>query len=125
MSKAEAAPHEHPDEVQYIKVAIFLAVVTAAEVAVFYLPALSGMARWILSVMMLVKFSLVAMWFMHLRFDSPIFRRFFVLGIVLSLLVFAVVLWTFTKAVRDPGPEGGTSTTSSASAPAALLAAGE
>lgn len=118
MSHPDTPAHGHPDERQYVKVAVFLAVVTAAEVAVFYVPALSGMAKWILSVMMVVKFALVAMWFMHLRFDSPIFRRFFVLGIVLSLFVFAVVLWTFTQAVRDPGPGGG-SGTSRALGPAA------
>lgn len=117
MSHSEASAHKHPDERQYVKIAIFLAVVTAAEVGVFYVPALAGMAKLILSVMMVVKFALVAMWFMHLRFDSPIFKRFFVLGIVLSMLVFAVVLWTFSKAVRDPGPEGGTSTTSQALGP--------
>jgi hypothetical protein len=29
---------------------------------------------------------------MHLRFDSPIFRRLFVTGIVLAFLVFSVYL---------------------------------
>lgn len=124
MSHSESAAHKHPDEMQYVKVAIFLAIVTAAEVGVFYVPALAGMSKLILSVMMVVKFVLVAMWFMHLRFDSPLFRRFFILGIVLSTAVFAVVLWTFTKAVRDPGPEGGSSTTSEAQGPPASIIRG-
>ena len=32
------------------------------------------------SAMMVVKFILVASWFMHLRTDQPVFRRFFILG---------------------------------------------
>jgi caa(3)-type oxidase subunit IV len=42
--------------------------------------------------MSVVKFVLVALWFMHLRFDSHIFRRFFLIGVVLALVVFGVVL---------------------------------
>jgi hypothetical protein len=42
-----------------------------------------------------MKFFLVAMWFMHLRFDSKIFRRLFVAGIVLATIVFGIVLLTF------------------------------
>jgi len=96
----------HPDEAQYLKIALFLAVITGAEVAVVYVAALERFLRPILGVMMVVKFAMVAMWFMHLKFDSRIFRRFFILGIILALVVFGVVLLTFTVVTRDPGVSG-------------------
>lgn len=95
--------HAHPDEIKYLKVAVILAILTAAEVGVIYVSAWRDLMRPLLGVMMLVKFSMVALYFMHLKFDSKIFRRFFVLGIILALVVFGVVLWTFTFANRLPG----------------------
>jgi cytochrome c oxidase subunit 4 len=38
---------------------------------------------------------MVVLWFMHLRFDSRLFRRLFVTGIVLALFVYTIVLTTF------------------------------
>jgi hypothetical protein len=35
------------------------------------------------------------LWFMHLRFDSRMFRRLFTTGIVLALIVYTIVLTTF------------------------------
>lgn len=99
----EEEPHDHPSELQYVKVAVILAVVTAGEVALIYVAAWEQYFRPILSVMMAVKFFLVAAYFMHLKFDSKVFRRFFVLGIVLAIAVFAIVLWTFTFATRLAG----------------------
>ena len=86
---------DHPSEFQYVKVAVFLALVTAAEVAVFYIDALKNLIIPLLAAMMLIKFVAVAGYFMHLKFDSPIFRRFFVTGLVLALAVFGIVLWYF------------------------------
>jgi cytochrome c oxidase subunit 4 len=43
----------------------------------------------------IVKFALVALWFMHLRFDNRLFRRLFVTGLVLATGVYLVVLTTF------------------------------
>ncbi len=42
-----------------------------------------------------VKFALVVLWFMHLKFESRLFMRLFVTGLVLALTLFAVVLATF------------------------------
>jgi cytochrome c oxidase subunit 4 len=92
---AHAGPgaHAHPTERQYVAVAMVLAAITAAEVAVYYVksipdPLLIGM----LCGMALLKFSIVVLWFMHLRFDSLIFRRLFVTGIVLAVAVYLIFL---------------------------------
>ena len=42
-----------------------------------------------------IKFSLVVLWFMHLRFDSQIFRRLFLLGLSLATAVYLIVLSIF------------------------------
>ncbi len=89
------AAHKHPSDLQYVYVALFLAAVTAAEVGVYYVPALEGLLVPILVVMALVKFSVVVLWFMHLRFDSRLFRRLFVTGIILALFCYVIVLSTF------------------------------
>ena len=39
-----------------------------------------------------VKFALVVLWFMHLRFDNPIFKRIFVFGLMLAVVVYLIVL---------------------------------
>jgi cytochrome c oxidase subunit IV len=87
-----APDHAHPDELAYIKVALILAVVTAIEVAIYYVPALEGALVPILLVLSLVKFTLVVLWFMHLRFDSGWFRRVFVFGLIAALLLYAATI---------------------------------
>ena len=83
----------HPTPVTYVAVASILAVVTAAEIMLFYAKDLSQTLNTVLLlVLMVLKFTLVALWFMHLRFDRPIFRRLFVGGIMLALVVYAVAL---------------------------------
>jgi cytochrome c oxidase subunit IV len=69
--------------------------VTAGEVAIYYVPSLRALLVPILLVLAVIKFVLVASWFMHLRFDSRIFRRFFLTGVLLAITVFAVVLVYF------------------------------
>lgn len=91
---AHESPHPGPGE--YIKVALILAVVTAVEVALFYVTSLpDGVLSGLLLLLMVVKFAMVALWFMHLKFDSPLFRRFFITGIVLAAAIYTVVLVSF------------------------------
>ena len=45
--------------------------------------------------MMIVKFGMVAAFFMHLRFDNKLFRRVFLTGIILATSVYMIVLFTF------------------------------
>jgi cytochrome c oxidase subunit 4 len=104
-AEAEELSH-HPEPRQYVIVAVILAVVTAAEVAIYYLSALQDVIIPFLIAFALIKFILVALWFMHLRFDSRVFRRFFITGIVLAIAIFAVVLVFFAT---HGGPAPGVS----------------
>lgn len=93
-----AADHErpHPGVGEYVRVAIVLAVVTLVEVALFYIDSIpDGVLVASLLILSTIKFGLVVLWFMHLRFDSPLFGRLFLTGIVLALTVFVIVLLTF------------------------------
>lgn len=84
--------HQHPTAGQYVEIGVILAVVTAIEVALFY--ANLGRAITIPALLALtaIKFVLVVRWFMHLRFDSRLFSRLFVAGVVLAGVVFAAVV---------------------------------
>jgi len=99
-------PHmaDHPSPRKYVNVAIILAILTAIEVAASYITGLSETTLIVtLMLLALVKFAMVGLYFMHLKFDSRTFRRFFVTGIILALLVFGAVLWLFF-ALGGPAP---------------------
>jgi cytochrome c oxidase subunit 4 len=92
---AEAAHAEkHPGPLEYAQIGAILAVITGIEVAIYYL----GISHTLLVVALLVfsaaKFSLVVLWFMHLKFDHPLFSTMFILGFMLAAAIFAVVLAT-------------------------------
>ena len=87
--------HAHPSEWEYIKIAIVLSIITLAEVLVYYVEQLEGVLPFILISMSIVKFALVVLWFMHLRFDSRLFRRLFFTGIGLAVFCYGAVLSTF------------------------------
>ena len=91
----EVAHHEHPSDWTYIKVAGFLAAVTALEVLLSYknVGGEHGTVVFLL-VLAAIKFGTVVAYFMHLRFDHPWFRRLFVTGVVLAIAVFMAYLST-------------------------------
>jgi hypothetical protein len=67
------------------------------EVIIYYLKSARGILVPALIFFSTIKFALVALNFMHLRFDSRVFRRLFVAGILLALGVFTIVLATFGR----------------------------
>lgn len=85
----------HPTPLTYFKVALTLSAITAAEVAVFYVEGLGHGIIPVLIIMSSVKFGLVAMFYMHLRYDSPLFSWLFFGGLALATTVFIAVLGLF------------------------------
>jgi cytochrome c oxidase subunit IV len=80
----------------YVVVALILAAITAVEVATFYLEEeLGAILVPSLILMMVAKFAIVGAYFMHLKYDSALFTRVFVSGIVLAVAVYLTVLATF------------------------------
>jgi cytochrome c oxidase subunit 4 len=97
-SDEHAAGHEHPSDRQYVKIALILGALTALEVATYFesVHNLNDAALYvILIVLMVMKFVYVVAWFMHLKFDSVLFQRIFVAGVVLALGVYLVMLTAF------------------------------
>ena len=45
------------------------------------------------------KFFLVAGWYMHMKQDTPFFRRFFIVGIVGACIVYGIVMLMFSSTV--------------------------
>lgn len=82
----------HPGPRQYVGIAVVLAIITAVEVGVYYMTLLRPVLPPILIVLSITKFGLVALWFMHLKFDSRLFSVFFVTGILTAITVFIVFL---------------------------------
>ena len=87
---AHAPGKEHPGPKTYAKVAVILSLITAVEVWVFYVDALKPALVPILVVLSAAKFTLVAMFYMHLKFDHPVFTRILVGG---TIIAFGVFLW--------------------------------
>ncbi len=92
----------HPKPAQYVMIAAILCVITGMEITVSYLDGdiPSAIIIVLLLVMGFVKFFLVASYFMHLRTDRPIFRRFFILGGVSAIILYCIVLATLHVGFR-------------------------
>jgi cytochrome c oxidase subunit 4 len=106
----DGAVEEYPRDKLYVQVAVVLAAITAVEVATYAAP---DFAFWswggdsnvglisILMILMVIKFAMVAWFFMHLKWDKPILWRVFATGIVLAFTVYIAVMFMF----RAFGPE--------------------
>jgi cytochrome c oxidase subunit 4 len=94
-AEAVAAPpptEEHFTPATYIRVGLILAVVTILEVGIYYVDMVHGALVGILVVLSFMKFALVVLWFMHLRYDNPLFSTLFTGGLLLVAALFVVVL---------------------------------
>ena len=87
--------HAHPGAKEYLGIAVVLTVITAVEVAVFYIPAMHPMMIPTLLTLSAVKFALVAMFYMHLKFDHRLFSWLFVLPMLLAAAVILALLRLF------------------------------
>jgi cytochrome c oxidase subunit 4 len=90
----------HPDVKQYVMIAVVLVIVTALEIATSYVN--THHTNWIiiaLGAMAIVKFVLVTGWYMHMKSDHPLFRRFFIVGIVGACVVYGIVFMVFSSTV--------------------------
>jgi caa(3)-type oxidase subunit IV len=73
----------HPDSF-YVKIALALALMTGLEVAISYVD-IGALFMPLLLILMVIKFFMVVLFFMHLKFDSPWFSFFFYGGLFLAV----------------------------------------
>ncbi|MGH7546233.1 MAG: cytochrome C oxidase subunit IV family protein [Gemmatimonadota bacterium] len=92
---AEPGAHAHPTWKTYVLIGAILTVITAAEVAVFYIPALRPVLVPVLLVLSSVKFALVVMFYMHLKFDAKVFSAVFLAPLTLAVFVVVALVVLF------------------------------
>ena len=94
-AEGKPAEHAHPGAKEYLGIAMVLTVITAVEVAVFYIPAMKPMLVPTLLTLSALKFALVAMFYMHLKFDHRLFSWLFVIPMVIATFVILALLRLF------------------------------
>jgi len=89
----QGAHGDHASPRTYWAIGGILTVITAVEVAIFYIPAMAPILVPVLLTLSATKFLLVVMFFMHLKFDSRIFSGVFLAGMVLaSFMTVALII---------------------------------
>ena len=94
---AEGDEHgKHPSEGQYVIIAVILGTLTLVEVLLSYhkVGGSQDVTNSALLVLAAIKFSMVAMFFMHLRFDNKLLRRLFLMGLTLAIVIYLAYLST-------------------------------
>ena len=94
---AEHSGEPHVSNRFYVVIALILGVLTAMEVMLFYVEAMAPVLVPTLLLLMAVKFALVAMFFMHLRFDSRILTGIFAWGLFIAVSIILALLAVFGK----------------------------
>ena len=91
---AASAPHRagHPSPKEYVRIGLILGVLTALEVSASYSGVRGAILIPTLFVLAFVKFALVVLWFMHLKFDDRRYARFFVTGLSGAIALYLIVL---------------------------------
>jgi caa(3)-type oxidase subunit IV len=87
--------HPSPGYLQYIGIAVALGVLTAIEflvVSEFWPAALSVFTNPILLALTVIKVALVALFYMHLKYDSRLYSSLFVGAIILLAIPLTLVL---------------------------------
>jgi cytochrome c oxidase subunit 4 len=84
----------------YIKVAGILVVLTGMEIYASYADFLGKAFLPLMLSLMAIKFLLVVLFFMHLRWDSKLFGRLFWAGAFLAVAVYVGALATFQYFVK-------------------------
>lgn len=90
----EHSEEAHRSPAQYVLIAVVLCVLTTMEITLYYME--GSLPRGLLVTGLLsiaaIKFFLVAAYFMHLKDDPKLFRRWFIVGGVGALIIFTIVL---------------------------------
>ena len=87
--------HAHPGWKFYTVIGVILTVITAVEVAIFYIDAMAGILVPALLILSLAKFAMVVGYYMHLKFDSRVFSWVFVAPLSLAVLVVISLILLF------------------------------
>jgi len=87
----------HPTWKQYKWVALILTIITIVEVWVYYIPAFVASRLFVpsLLIMSAVKFAIVVLFYMHLKFDHKLFRVLFSGPLIIAMATIVALLFLF------------------------------
>lgn len=90
--------HEHPTWREYKWVALILTLITVLEVWVYYTPFQhSPLFAPVLLLMSAVKFAIVVLFYMHLRYDHKLFKALFTGPLIIAVSTLIALLFLFGK----------------------------
>jgi cytochrome c oxidase subunit 4 len=95
----EGAVHEHPTWGTYKWIALILTAITVVEVWCYYLPAFVGSPLFVPTLLILsaVKFAIVVMFYMHLKYDNALFSGLFVGSLAIAVITITALMLLFGK----------------------------
>jgi cytochrome c oxidase subunit 4 len=97
---AHAAAHDahaHPTWKQYKWVALILTAITVVEVWIYYIPSFTRTKLFVpsLLIMSAVKFAIVVMFYMHLKYDARLFRALFTGPLIIAVITLISLMFLF------------------------------
>ena len=89
--------HAHPTWKQYKWVALILTAITAVEVWIYYIPSFVASKLFVpsLLIMSAVKFAIVVLFYMHLKYDARLFRALFTGPLIIAVVTIISLLFLF------------------------------
>src|SRR6059058_988031 len=91
--------HSHPTWSTYWKVAVILTLITVAEVWAYYIPSFVASRGFVPTLLILsaVKFTIVVMFYMHLKYDHRLFRALFTGPLLVAMATLMALMFVFGK----------------------------
>lgn len=104
-SHAAAHEHHHPGPGTYVKIGVILTLITVVEVWAYYVPSFVASRAFVpsLLIMSAVKFAIVVMFYMHLKYDHKLFRALFTGPLLIAGLTLVALLFLFGQLVARFG----------------------
>jgi cytochrome c oxidase subunit 4 len=89
--------HAHPTWSTYWKVALILTLITVGEVWAYYIPSFVAGRGFIPTLLTLsaLKFTIVVMFYMHLKYDARIFRVLFTGPLLVAAITLIGLMFLF------------------------------
>jgi len=89
--------HAHPTWSTYWKVALILGLITAGEVWAYYVPSFVASRAFVPTLLILsaLKFVIVVMFYMHLKYDHRLFRVLFTGPLMIAALTLLALMFLF------------------------------
>src|SRR5437763_7909537 len=89
--------HHHPTWSTYWKVAVILTIITVGEVWAYYVPSFVASRGFVPTLLFLsaLKFAIVVMFYMHLKYDHRLFRVLFTGPLLIAAMTLLALMFLF------------------------------